>query len=81
MSSTVTTAEVEEVVVGALRELVPEAAEISRDSDFETLDVDSLDLAELAQIIEDRFGIQLKGSDVAEVSTVGEAIDLVLKTL
>ena len=45
---------------------------------FEDLDVDSLDLAELSQIIEDEFGVQLKGDDVGKIKTVGDAIDLVV---
>ena len=39
---------------------------------------DSLDLAELSQIIEDEFGVQLKGDDVGKIKTVGDAIDLVV---
>ena len=34
---------------------------------FEDLDVDSLDLVELAQIVEDEYGVELKGADVEEV--------------
>ena len=43
---------------------------------FEALDIDSLDLAELSQIIEEQFGVELKSADVAEIKTVGDAIDL-----
>ena len=39
---------------------------------------DSLDLAELSQIIEDEYGIALKGDDVGKIKTVGDAIDLVV---
>ena len=53
-------------------------ADISRDATFEDLDVDSLDLAELSQIIEDEFGVQLKGDDVGKIKTVGDAVDLVV---
>ena len=44
---------------------------------FEELDIDSLDLVELAQIVEEEFGVELKGDDVEEIKTVGDAIDLV----
>jgi acyl carrier protein len=40
--------------------------------------VDSLDLVELAQIIEDEFGVELQGEDVKDLRTVGEVIDLVV---
>ena len=53
-------------------------SQITRDATFEELDVDSLDLAELSQIIEDEYGVQLKGDDVGKIKTVGDAIDLVV---
>ena len=56
----------------------PPAEEVRRDATFEALDVDSLDLVELAQVIEDEFGIALKGDDVKDIKTVGEVIDLVV---
>ncbi len=40
--------------------------------------MDSLDLVELAQVIEDEFGIALKGDDVKDIKTVGELVDLVV---
>ena len=52
--------------------------EVTRDATFEQLDVDSLDLVELAQIVEDEFGVELDGDDVKDVKTVGEVIDLVV---
>ena len=44
---------------------------------FEALDIDSLDLAELSQIVHEQFGVELKGSDVAEVKTVEDAVKLI----
>jgi len=41
-------------------------------------DLVSPDLVELAQIVEDEFGVELKGDDVKDVKTVGEVIDLVV---
>ncbi len=46
---------------------------ISPDATFEALDIDSLDLAELSQIVHEHFGVELKGADVAEVKTVEDA--------
>lgn len=77
MSTAVTEAEVEQVVVDSLESFGADRSQITRDATLEDLDIDSLDLAELSQIVEERFEIQLKGSDVAEVKTVGDAITLI----
>ena len=77
MPTTVTTEQVESVVVDALAELGPERDDIVRDATFESLDVDSLDLAELSQVVEEHFGVRLKGDDMQAIRTVGDAIDLV----
>ena len=78
MPSTVTPEAVEKTVNDALPQFGVEESDITRDATFEDLDVDSLDLAELSQIIEDEYGVQLKGDDVAKIKTVGDAIDLVV---
>jgi acyl carrier protein len=77
MSPTVTKEQIEERVFKALEEFGAEPSEINRDAEFEQLDVDSLDLVELAQIVEDDYGVQLKGEDMEGLKTVGQAIDLV----
>jgi acyl carrier protein len=74
----VTTAQVESRVVEALASFGPEADRITRESTFEELDIDSLDLVELAQIVEDEYGVVLKGEDMKELNTVGDAIDLIV---
>jgi acyl carrier protein len=79
MATTVTPEHVEKVIFDAVTQFGPDRSEVTRDATFEQLDVDSLDLAELSQIIEDEFGVQLKGDDVGQIKTVGDAIDLVLK--
>lgn len=50
---------------------------ISRDASLEDLDVDSLDLVELGQIIEDEYGLRLTPEDFTDVETVGQAIDTI----
>jgi acyl carrier protein len=69
---------VEKVVREALPQFGVEPEDITREATFEDLDVDSLDLAELSQIIEEEFGVALKGEDVAKIKTVGDAVDLVV---
>ncbi len=78
MANTITPEAVEKTVYEALPQFGVEESEITRDSTVEELDVDSLDLAELSQIIEDEYGVQLKGDDVGKIKTVGDAIDLVV---
>jgi acyl carrier protein len=78
MPATVTAEQVETVVYDALADLGPDRDELSRDATFEDLDVDSLDLAELSQIVDEEFGVQIKGSDVPQIKTVGDALDLIL---
>lgn len=79
MSAAATEEQVEQVVVDALESFGAERASITREATLESLDIDSLDLAELSQIVEEAFGIELKGSDVAEVKTVGDAISLIVQ--
>lgn len=77
MSTTVTEEQVEQVVIESLESFGADPEHISRDATFEQLDIDSLDLAELSQIVQERFDVELKGSDVAEVKTVDDAIKLI----
>ena len=78
MATTVTPEAVEKVVFDALPQFGVDESEVTRDATFEERDVDSLDLAELSQIIEDEYGVQLKGDDVGRIKTVGDAVDLVV---
>ena len=75
--STVTATQVEARVIETLASFGPDADQIARESTFEELDIDSLDLVELAQIVEDEYGVVLKGEDMKDLKTVGDAIDLI----
>ncbi len=76
--ATVTAERVEAEIAKALESFGADPAQINRDAAFEALDVDSLDLVELAQIVEEEFGVRLEGDDVAKLKTVGDAIDTVV---
>ena len=71
------TEQIEKVITESLITFGADPEAISRDAELEALDVDSLDLAELSQILEEQFGVELTAADVAEINTVGDAIDLV----
>ena len=77
MPATATHDQIEQTLTEELAKLGPEPEEISRDATFESLDVDSLDLVELGQVVEDRYGVKLEGDDLKDLRTVGDAIDLV----
>jgi acyl carrier protein len=68
----------EKVITEGLIEVGAEPGEISREATFESLDVDSLDLVEIAQIVEDEFGVELVGDDVQNLKTVGDVVDMVV---
>ena len=76
--ATVTTEQVQSRVVETLASFGPDADQISRESSFEELDIDSLDLVELAQVVEDEYGVVLKGEDMKQLKTVGDAIDMIV---
>jgi acyl carrier protein len=78
MSTTTDTAQVEQTVYKSLETFGADPSEINRDATFEALDVDSLDLAELSQIVEDEYGVKFKSSDVENLKTVGDAVDFIV---
>jgi acyl carrier protein len=77
MPTTVTPEAVEKVIFDGIEEIGAEG-EVSREATFESLDLDSLDLVELAQVVEDEFGVELDGNAVKDVKTVGDVIELVV---
>ncbi|MGO9904056.1 MAG: acyl carrier protein [Solirubrobacteraceae bacterium] len=76
--STLTTEQVQARVVEALASFGPDPELIIREATFEALDIDSLDLVELAQIVEDEYGVVLSGDDMKKLKTVGDAIDMIV---
>ena len=76
--TTATKDQVTERVIAALVEFGEEPENVKPDARFEDLDIDSLDLVELAQIVEDEYGVVLKGEDMKELKTVADAIDLIV---
>jgi acyl carrier protein len=78
MPATVTADAVEKTILEALPQFGVDEADISRDATFEDLDIDSLDLTELSQIIEEEYGVTIKGDDARKIKTVGDVIDMVV---
>lgn len=74
---TITREAVQTRVFAALEEFGAEADEITLEATFEELDVDSLDLVELGQIVQEEYGVEIKGEDMPKLKTVGDAVDLI----
>ena len=71
-----------ENVEQTLREILPtfgvDPAQITPEATFEELDIDSLDVAELSQIIEDEYDVRLDSEELAELKTIDDTVRLVL---
>ena len=74
---TITPEAVEATVREALAQFGPEPDEIKLEATFEELDVDSLDLAELAQIVDDKYGVTIESEDMKNIKSVGDVLDLI----
>lgn len=77
METATTKEAIETRLTDALVEFGAERDAITLDATFESLDVDSLDLVELAQIVEDEYGVEMRETELAEITTVGKAVDFV----
>ena len=75
--ATVTKEQIQERVTEALVELGAEKDQIKPDAEFESLDLDSLDLVELAQIVEEEWGVEITAKDMETLKTVCQALDII----
>ena len=73
--------EVEKRVFEALEEFGADPSQIKPDAQLEQIDIDSLDLVELAQIVEDDYGVKLSRDDFEGIATVDQAVQLVVAKL
>ncbi len=77
MAETVTKEQIAEKVTEALVELGAEKDAIKPEAEFEALELDSLDLVELAQIVEEEWGVEITAKDMETLKTVGQALDII----
>ena len=80
-TASTTKKDIEGRVIDALVEFGEERENVTLSARFADLDVDSLDLVELAQIVEDEYGIEVRDSDLDQVETVGDVVELVSQRL
>jgi acyl carrier protein len=57
---------------------VEDADQATMDTTWEELDVDSLDLVELVQSLEDEYGIRIDDEQLRPIKSVGDAVRLVI---
>jgi acyl carrier protein len=79
MEATQTKQTIERTIFGALETVGADPAEIKPDATFEELDVDSLDLVEVAQVVEEEHGVEIKGEDAQKFETVADAVEFVAR--
>ena len=75
--ATLTHEELENHVLEALVEFGAERDDLQRDATLESLDIDSLDMVELGQALQEDLGIKLAPKDFEGVKTVGDALDVI----
>ena len=75
--TTATKDQVTERVISALVEFGEEPENVKPDSRFEDLDIDSLDLVELGQVVEDEYGVEITDKDMDQIKTVQDVVDFV----
>ena len=74
-----------EDIRAGLAEIVEEiagvdASEVTTDKSFvDDLDIDSLSMVEIAVQAEDKFGVKIPDDQLAELKTVGDAVDYIAK--
>ena len=71
----------EEVVFESIEMFGAERDEISLDSRLQDLQIDSLDVVELGQIIEEEYGVRLVLEKFRGVETVGDALEVIRSQL
>jgi acyl carrier protein len=79
--ATVTTEQVTQRIQEALVEFGADPDKLRPQTTLEELDIDSLDLFELAQILHQEYGISADPRDFEDIGTLGEAEAVMLSYL
>lgn len=66
-----------EGITDAFVSLGSDRDDVTAEATLAALDIDSLDLAELAQIIDEQYNVKLAVGDVGDIKTVGDLVALV----
>jgi acyl carrier protein len=70
---------IEERVLEILAELGPERDELTPEASLEELEIDSLDLVEMAQVVEEEFEIEIDMAEMREREprTIGDILAII----
>ncbi len=75
----------QEEIIAGLAEIIEEVtgiepSEVTPEKSFvDDLDIDSLSMVEIAVQAEDKFGAKIPDDQLAELKTVGDAVDFIAK--
>lgn len=73
----------QEAVLEKIKEIVPkfgvDPSDVTLEATLEDLDMDSLDVVEIMQAIEDDLGIRVPDEDLEDLTTIGDAVAAVVK--
>jgi acyl carrier protein len=71
--------EFEQALLTLVAEQIDAEEALTRETRIDELDIDSLDLIEIAQTVDDEFNIRVDARDVVGAETVGDLLDAVAK--
>lgn len=54
-------------------------SKIDNDTTFASLGADSLDVVDIAMTIEEKYGLDVDNTDLSEIETVGDLVELIEK--
>jgi acyl carrier protein len=77
MSTSMTRDHARQTMIDAIVEMGPEPESVTPDSTWEELDLDSLDLVEIAQIIEEELGVRIAAEDAKDWERTQDVFDFV----
>ena len=75
----------QEEIISGLAEIIEEVtgiepSEVTPEKSFvDDLDIDSLSMVEIAVQAEDKFGVKIPDDELANLKTVGDAVDYITK--
>jgi len=68
-----------DVLTGALTAIGLDSSEISMEVSLEDLDVNSLDIVEIIEIVREELDIEIQGQDVLTCATLQDVADLIAR--
>ncbi len=70
--------EIRDRIIEVVAGFVDNPDEVTVESNLIMIDLDSLDMVELEQIVDEEFGIKPQYAEVMDLDTVGDVIDMIV---